>query len=116
MEMAIDAGPYPGFLPDIPPSGTGVPAQDSPQERRPDGWTDAELRTLATDLDLPLEASGVDRSGTPGVRWRRAVCWLKGHYPVEVWSKERHHHTECGRCPRRWSPDDAPLAVESQII
>jgi hypothetical protein len=72
---------------------------------------------LATDIDQTLVMTGVvDRSGTPGVKWRRAVCWLKGHYPVEVWSSERHHHTECGRCPRRWTPDDAPLPAESQIV
>ena len=46
VEMAIGAGPYPGFLPDIPPSGTGDPAQDSPEERWPDGWTERSAGRL----------------------------------------------------------------------
>lgn len=125
-DVAIGLSTYPGFPLGIPPHDTSDQAKVTPEEVTPDevsleekwadGWTDAELRTLATDIDPPLEATGVDRSGTPGVRWRRVVCWLKGHYPVEIWSSERHHHTECGRCPRRWAPDDAPLAAESQIV
>ena len=90
--------------------------QSAPEELWPEGWSDVELRILATDLAQPEVANGVDRSGRPGIRWRRVVCWLKGHYPVEIRSSDRHHHTECGRCPKRWSPDDAPLPTESHIV
>lgn len=107
--MAIRTSSYPGFAPDIPRGA-------APDELWPEGWTDAELRDLATDAQLPEAAPSVDRSGTPGVRWRRVVCWVKGHYPVEIWSWERHHHTECGRCPKRWTPEEAPLPAESQIV
>lgn len=101
-------GPYPDLLKEV--------TEAIPDELWPEGWTDAELRILGTDVEEPEVATGIDRSGTPGVQWRRVVCLLKGHYPVQIRSLDRHHHTECARCPKQWSPEDAPLPAESHIV
>ena len=106
--MASSTSPHPDLLDNV--------TEVAPDELRPEGWTDAELRILSDGLEQPEAATALDRSGTPSIRSRRVVCWFKGHYPVEIWSSGRHHHTECGRCPKRWSPQDAPLSVESHIV
>jgi hypothetical protein len=106
--MSFSTSPYPDSRNEV--------TDAAPDELRPEGWTDAELWILGTDVERPEGATGIDRSGTPGIQWRRVVCLVKGHYPVEVLSSERHHHTECGRCPKQWLPEAAPLPAESHIV